>query len=90
MSIRIFLKKPYTKRDKVILEIAEKLFGEMSENIVGLESRDSWDGANLRIIVRDDTSDIIDKIMEIVYKEIEKHDALGEIIPEIVRSDENS
>jgi len=86
MSITIFIKKQYTDRDKVILEIAKELFREMSNNIIGLESRDSWDGANLRIIVKDDSSKVIDKIMEIVYKEIERNNAYGEIIPEIVKA----
>ena len=88
MSITIYIKNRFTDRDTLILEIAKKLFTKMGDNIIGIESKDTWDGANLRIIVKDDSNEIIDKIMEIVYEEIEKNNAYGEIIPEIVRAND--
>ena len=86
MSVRIFLNKTYTKRDSIILHIAAELFKKLSGIVIGLEAQETWDGANLRIIVRDDSAEIIDRIMEIVYAEIDRHNAYGEIIPEITKS----
>ena len=85
MSIKIFLDKPYSRKDETIINIAKELFNELGDIVVGLETHESWDGSNLRILVKDDTSEIIDKVLNIVYKIIEKHNAYGEIIPEIVK-----
>lgn len=69
-----------------MMRIAEVLFEDFSE-VVGVESVDSWDGANLRIIVSRDDPDLIDRIMERVYRVIEEYGELGNIIPEISKVD---
>ena len=68
--------------------MAEALFSEFPE-VAGVSSTDSWDGANLRIVMTRDDPELIDRIMRSVFEIIDKHGMLGEIIPEIAMMNED-
>jgi len=84
LSLRVRLHGEYGRTEKIVLKIADVLFEEFPE-VIGVESVDSWDGANLRVIVSRDDPDLIDRLMESIYRIIDEHGELGNIIPEIVR-----
>jgi len=86
LSLLIRLRGKYGRNEKTTLRIAEVLFEEFPE-VMGVESRDSWDGANLRIIVSREDPDLIDRLMERVFKIIDEQGEIGNIIPEIKRFD---
>jgi len=87
VSLYVRLRGKYGKIEKIALKVAEALF-EKFPGVMGLESVDSWDGANLRIIVSRDDPDLIDRLMERVFEIIDKYGEIGNIVPEIVRFDE--
>ncbi len=89
LGVTVFLRGKFTKKDMTTLRIASELFNEFGGIIKGVQRVESWDGSNLRIIVKEDNPETIEKIMKKVYKILEKNNAIGEIIPEIVSENDD-
>ncbi len=88
MGVNVFLRGKFTRKDSIILRVADELFKKIGDTVIGVQGVASWDGSNLRIIVKEDTPETIEKIMKTVYKILEKNNAIGEIIPEIVKQND--
>jgi len=68
---------------QVIDELSARLRGVLKNNLVCVESFDGPDGENVKIVVREKTWEVVDRIMEEIWRiEVEKG-IEGKILPSI-------
>ncbi len=77
--------EPKAKINTVVVNRIREILLKEYDFVIDVTPVDSWDGANLRVIVSRDDPDLIDRLMESIYRIIDEHGELGNIIPEIVR-----
>ena len=80
----IFKKEKAGLSSDLIIEIARRLREALGDRLVALDSVNTPDGSNVRIVVRDKTFEDVKKIMKIIGEIEEKHDIHGKILPEII------
>ena len=83
LSLLVHLRGKFSTKDKVALKIAERLMEDFEE-VIAIETRDSWDGANLRIVVSRFDPDLVEAVFRRVYEIVEEFGEVGNIVPEIV------
>ena len=88
MPLSINVKKKIDRIDKLVIRIAERLLEVLGQNLVKLETIEGWDGSNIRIIVKEKTDEVIEKIINTISKIEEKEGKIGVIVPDIVSLDE--
>jgi len=82
-TLKIFFPEKRDRIEDIIIELAPRLRRNLGSTLVGIESFDGCDGENMKIIVREKTWDVMEKIMEIIWAvEVEKN-IEGRIFPSI-------
>jgi len=89
VSLKVIVTGKYDKKDHIVLKIAVKLLEKFSDVVVGVERVDGWDGANLRVIVREESPELVDRIIDAIYDVVEELGVYGEVVPEIVQAEGN-
>ncbi len=78
--------EPKTKVHATLVNKLKEFLRREFDCVIDVVPVDSWDGANLRIIVSRDDPDLIDRLMERVFEIIDEHGEIGNIVPEIVKA----
>ena len=68
---------------QVIKELFDKLKNVLGDNLVSVESFNGADGENVKIVVREKNWEVIDKIMEEIWRLETERNLEGKIIPSI-------
>ncbi len=82
-KLRILFPEKSIEKEDIILELARELRRELGGELVGVESYSGPDGSNVRIIVRDKTWEVVDKVIEAIWRFEKKKGIEGTILPEI-------
>lgn len=88
LPLKLVIKSRVTDTDLILVKLFDRLIQIIGDNLLSVESFEGWEGSNVRIIVRNKSDEIIEKIfntIEEVEKELGKP---GTIIPDIVSPNE--
>jgi len=81
--LKIFFPEKEIELEDIIIELAHHLRQVLGRNLVCVESFDGPDGENVKIVVREKTWEVVDRIMEEIWRiEVEKG-IEGKILPSI-------
>jgi len=81
------LQKP-DQNDLLLLSVAQELIKELGDNFVGLYNVETWNGCNVRIVVKKKDEETYKRIFEIIKRLEIKCGRPAVIIPDIVEEDE--
>ncbi len=88
LPIAVSILKEAEKRDTLFLHLAKELLSILGNNFVGLYSVDTWEGCNVRIIVREKNEETYRKIFETIERLELEFGCPATIIPDIATIDE--
>lgn len=88
MPIIVYKKGKLSNNDMRILKLADKLISELKDLFVSVESVDGSDVSNVRIILKDVSPELIDRVIDVIWsveEEIGEHEVF---IPDMVSVNE--
>ena len=88
MPIIVYKKGRLEKDDAKILKIAEKLLSELGDFVISVESIDGRDGSNVRIVLKEVSPELIDRVIDVIWAVEEEIGEHGLFIPEIIDFEE--
>jgi len=68
MPIIVYKKGRLNSKDTRVLKLADRLISELKDLFVSVESIDGRDGSNVRIILRDVSPELIDRVIDVMWR----------------------
>ncbi len=88
MPLKLIFSKPISQIDKLIMDLSKTLVRELGESLLLVETHEGSDGSNVRILVREKSDSVVEKIFNAIEEVERRNNKPGEIIPDIVTPDE--
>jgi len=88
MPLRLIVREPLSYLDDIIIKLFEVLMKKLSNTLILVESYDSWDGSNVKIVVKVKSDEVVEKIFDAIESIERRFGIPGKIIPDIMTPDE--
>ena len=89
MPLRLIVREPLSYLDDIIIKLFEVLMKKLSNTLILVESYDSWDGSNVKIVVKVKSDEVVEKIFDAIESIERRFGIPGKIIPDIVTPNES-